>query len=205
MTLSDDHDDLLERGRKLQVWTIAWNVGEFFVTVGLGLAAGSLALVAYGLDSVVEVFASAVAIWYIAQHHEDRRSYRALRLVAVAFVLLAGYLFVSSGIALANHHVAENSPWGIAYLCVTALVMFGLAAVKYRIARQANSAPLRAEAAMTLLDGWLATSILAALVLNAALDWWWADPVAAIGVGVACLAAAVDAWRGADLEVDAEG
>lgn len=205
MTLSDDHDDLLERGRRLQVWTIAWNVGEFFITVGLGLAAGSLALVAYGLDSVVEVFASAVAIWYIARHHEDRRSYRALRLVAVAFVLLALYLFASSGIALANHHVAENSPWGIAYLCVTALVMFALAAVKYRIARRANSAPLAAEAAMTLLDGWLATGILAALVLNAVLGWWWADPVAAIGVGVACLIAAFDSWRESGGEVEPPG
>lgn len=204
MTLSDDHDVLLARGQRLQIWTIAWNVGEFFVTVGLGIAAGSLALVAYGLDSVVEVFASAVTLWYIARHHEQRRSYRALRLVAVAFVLLALYLFVSSGIALANHHVAENSPWGIAYLCVTALVMFGLAAVKYRIARRANSAPLRAEAAMTFLDGWLATGILAALVLNAALGWWWADPIAAIGVGVACLLAARDAWGGADLEVEPE-
>jgi divalent metal cation (Fe/Co/Zn/Cd) transporter len=205
MTLSDDHDVLLERGRRLQIWTIVWNVGEFFITVGLGLAAGSLALVAYGLDSVVEVFASAVAIWYIAQHHQDRRSYRALRLVAAAFVLLALYLFVSSGIALANHHVAENSPWGIAYLCVTAVVMFGLAAVKHRIARRSHSAPLAAEAAMTFLDGWLATGILAALVLNAALDWWWADPVAAIGVGVACVIAAVDAWRESGVDVEPAG
>ncbi len=205
MTLSDDHDALLERGRRLQVWTIAWNVGEFFVTVGLGVAAGSLALVAYGLDSVVEVFASAVAIWYIARHHEHHRSFRALRLVAAAFVLLAGYLFVSSGLALADHHVAGNSPWGIAYLAVTAVVMFGLAAVKHRVATRANSAPLAAEAAMTFLDGWLATGILAALVLNAALGWWWADPVAAIGVAGACIAAAVDAWRESDRSEEPPG
>jgi len=198
MTLSDDHDVLLERARKLQVATIAWNVGEVFVTVGLGLAAGSLALVAYGLDSIVEVFASVVAIWYIAQHHEDRRSYRALRLVAVAFLVLALYLFVSSGLALANHNVAGDSPWGIAYLVMTAAAMFGLARVKLVIAREANSPPLHSEAAMTFLDGCLATGILAALVLNTAFGVWWADPAAAMLVGVACCFAAFDSWRAAD-------
>lgn len=71
--LSDDHDDLLERGRKLQIATIAWNLMEVFVTIGLGMAAGSLALIAFGLDSIVEVFASIVAIWYIADHHKSGR------------------------------------------------------------------------------------------------------------------------------------
>jgi divalent metal cation (Fe/Co/Zn/Cd) transporter len=107
-------------------------------------------------------------------------------------------LFVSGGVALANGHVAEDSPWGIAYLVVTAMAMFGLAAVKRRIGRRAGSAPIQAEAAMTFLDGWLATGILAALVLNAALGWWWADPIAAMLVGVAALAAARESWRAAD-------
>jgi divalent metal cation (Fe/Co/Zn/Cd) transporter len=200
MELSDDHDVLLERGRRLQVVTIAWNVMEVFVTVGLGLAAGSLALVAYGLDSIVEVFASVVAIWYITQHHQDHRSPRALRLVGIAFVVLAAYLFVSSGLALANHNEAGSSPWGIAYLVVTATVMFGLAVVKHRLARQAHSAPLDAEASMTMLDGWLASGVLVALVLNAAFALWWADPAAAALVGVAAIAAAVDAWRTSNAE-----
>jgi divalent metal cation (Fe/Co/Zn/Cd) transporter len=198
MTLSDDHDVLLERARRLQLATIAWNVGEVFVTVGLGLAAGSLALVAYGLDSIVEVFASAVAIWYIAQHHEDRRSFRALRFVTIAFGVLAVYLFVSSGLAIAHQEVAGSSPWGIAYLVVTAAAMFGLARVKLVLARQANSPPLRSEAAMTFLDGCLALGILAALVLNAAFGLWWADPAAAILVGIACCFEAYDTWRSAD-------
>ena len=168
---------------------------EVFVTIGLGIAAGSLALVAFGLDSIVEVFASAVAIWYIADHHEDRRSLRALRMVAGAFVVLAIYLFAASTYTLAAREVADSSPWGIAYLAVTAGVMFGLARLKAVTARAANSAPLRAEASMTFLDGCLATGILTALVLNAALGWWWADPGAAALVGVACIREAFEAWR----------
>jgi len=200
MTLSGDHDSLLARGRRLEIATIGWNVMEVFVTIGLGIAAGSLALVAFGLDSIVEVFASAVAIWYIAQHHEARRSPRALRMVAGAFLVLAVYLFVASGVALAGREAAGSSPWGIAYLTVTAAVMFGLARVKATMARAANSAPLRAEAAMTFLDGCLATGVLVALVLNAAFGLWWADPAAAALVAAAAVWEAVDVWRASNQE-----
>lgn len=199
--LSDDHDDLLERGRKLQIATIAWNLMEVFVTIGLGIASGSLALIAFGLDSIVEVFASIVAIWYIADHHKSGRSTRALRLVAVAFVVLGVYLFTSSAIAIASRNVAESSPFGIAYLAVTACVMFSLARLKHATARAATSPPLRAEASMTFLDGCLASGILIALVLNAAFGLWWADPAAAVLVGVACFAAAVDNWRTGSAEL----
>ena len=199
--LSDDHDALLERGRKLQIATIAWNLMEVFVTIGLGIASGSLALIAFGLDSIVEVFASIVAIWYIADHHKSGRSTRALRLVAVAFVVLGVYLFTSSAIAIASRDVAESSPFGIAYLAVTACVMFSLARLKHATARAATSPPLRAEASMTFLDGCLASGILIALVLNAAFGLWWADPAAAVLVGVACFAAAVDNWRTGSAEL----
>ena len=199
--LSDDHDDLLERGRKLQIATIAWNLMEVFVTIGLGLAAGSLALIAFGLDSIVEVFASIVAIWYIADHHKSGRSTRALRLVAVAFVVLGVYLFTSSAIAISSRNVAESSPFGIAYLAVTACVMFTLARLKHMTARAASSPPLRAEASMTFLDGCLASGILIALVFNTAFGLWWADPAAAVLVGVACFAAAVDNWRTGSAEL----
>jgi NTE family protein len=153
---------------------------------------------AFGLDSIVEVFASVVTIWYIAQHHDRHRVVRSLRLVAVAFGVLAVYLFVASGWALANRQVADSSPWGIAYLAVTAGVMFGLARTKRVTASRAHSGPLATEASMTLLDGWLATGILAALVLHAVAGLWWADPVAGAAVGVAAIGEAVESLRAAN-------
>ena len=110
-------------------------------------------------------------------------------------MLLGLYLLVASGLSLANHQEAQSSPWGIAYLALTAGVMFGLAGLKQVTARQANSAPLAAEASMTFLDGCLATGILVALMLNATAGVWWADPLAGALVGVAALAEARESWR----------
>src|SRR5262249_45258143 len=167
-------------------------------TVGLGIAAASLALIAFGLDSLVEVFASAVVIWFIANHHQERRTQRALRLVGGAFTVLAVYLVVASVYNLVQREAADSSPFGIAYLALTACVMFGLARVKRRVAAAARSEPLAAEARLTFLDGCLASGILIALVLNAVWGLWWTDPAAALLVAVFCAREAVDNWREAD-------
>lgn len=188
------HDELLARGRRLEYATIAWNIMEVFVTIGLGVAAGSLALIAFGLDSLVEVFASAVVIWYIGNHHAEDRARHSLRLVAAAFGVLGLYLLGASIYNLVQGEVADSSPFGIAYLAVTACVMFGLATTKRRIARAARSEPLGAEAQLTFLDGWLATGILVALVLNAGWGLWWADPGAACLVALFCFREAVANW-----------
>jgi divalent metal cation (Fe/Co/Zn/Cd) transporter len=140
------------------VATIGWNLVEVFVTVGLGLPAGSLALIAFGLDAVVEVFASVVVIWYIGDHHAARRAMHALRLVAVAFAVLGVHLLAASIYNLKQGDVAESSPLGVAYLALAASAMFALALKKRQLARVARSEPLAAEAQMTLLDGCLATS-----------------------------------------------
>jgi len=193
--MTPGHDALLARGRRLQYTTIAWNVMEVFVTIGLGIAAGSLALIAFGLDSLVEVFASAVVIWFIANHHQERRMQRALRLVGVAFGLLAVYLVAASIFNLVQGEAAGSSPLGIAYLAATACVMFGLARVKRGVAAAAQSQPLAAEARLTFLDGCLASGILIALVLNAVWGIWWADPAAALLVAAFCAREAIDNWR----------
>jgi divalent metal cation (Fe/Co/Zn/Cd) transporter len=193
--LTDDHEPLLRRGRRLQYATIAWNLMEVFVTIGLGVVAGSLALIAFGLDSLVEVFASLVVVWYIADHDAFGRARRALRLVAVAFAVLAVYLIAASIYNIASGASAESSPIGIAYLGVTAVVMFSLARVKHRVARAAHSSPLAAEATMTFLDGCLATGILVALALNTVAGLAWADPAAAALVALFCIREAVDNWR----------
>ncbi|MDH3753741.1 MAG: cation transporter [Acidimicrobiia bacterium] len=179
-------NDHRRTGRQLQQLTIGWNIAEVFVTVGLGIAAGSLALVAFGLDSLIEVFASVVVLWHMApaDHEQRTRDDRARRLVAVAFALLAGYLMIASVRALWTQAEPDSSPIGIAYLAVTAVVMFALARAKNRVGRQLGSEPFVAEARLTFLDGCLATAILVALTLNTAFGWWWADPLAAIVVGV---------------------
>ncbi len=194
------HEVLLDRGRRLQYATIAWNLMEVFVTVALGVAAGSLALIAFGLDSLVEVFASVVVVWYIARHHSSGRGRRALRLVAVAFGVLAVYLLTASIFNIASGDAAQSSPLGIAYLAITAIVMFTLAHLKHRIAASAESAPLVAEASMTFLDGCLASGVVLALALNGAFGLWWADPAAAALVAFFCAREAVENWQeaGAD-------
>jgi divalent metal cation (Fe/Co/Zn/Cd) transporter len=191
---SDVHDALLARGRQLELATIGWNAVEVFVTIGLGLAAGSLALIAFGLDSLVEIFASAVVLWYIGNHHAERRAKHALRLVAVAFAILGIYLLAASVYNLKQGDVAGSSPLGIAYLALAASAMFTLALNKRALARAAHSEPLAAEAHMTLLDGCLATSILASLVMNALWGIWWADPGAALLVALFCFREAVVNW-----------
>ena len=173
---------------RLEYATIAWNLGEAFLTIGLGIAAGSLALIGFGTDSVIEMFASAVVVWHVHPGHEVDRAERtrlALRLVAVAFLALALVLAVAAVRDLVTGRRAEASPFGIAYLAVTALVMFWLAFAKRRVAGRLGSAPLRSEAAMTFLDGILSVLTLTGLALNAALGWWWADPAAALLVAVA--------------------
>ncbi len=176
---------------------MGWNSVEVFVTIGLGLAAHSLALVAFGLDSLVEVFASVVVIWSLSEaveSAEGARRRRALRLVAAAFAVLAVYLLVAAARSLLSNTRPEDSPVGIVFLGFTAVVMFGLARLKRTAGQAANSDPLLAEASMTFLDGCLSAGILVALAVNAVWGWWWADPLAAAIVAVFCLNEARENW-----------
>jgi len=190
----EPHDAMLAHGRRLEIATIGWNVVEVFVTIGLGIAAASLALIAFGLDSLVEIFASVVVIWYIGNHHATRRAMHALQLVALAFAALGVYLVIAGIYNLGAGDVADSSPFGIAYLVLAASAMFALALRKRGIARAAHSEPLAAEARLTFLDGCLATSVLVALVMNAAWDIWWADPAAALLVALVCFREAAANW-----------
>jgi divalent metal cation (Fe/Co/Zn/Cd) transporter len=179
-----EHERLLRRGIRLEWATNAWNLMEVFITIGLGIAARSLALVAFGLDSMIEVFASMVVIWHLeyGANPPVRRTRIALRLIAAAFIGLAAFLTVASVRSLVIGADPGDSPLGIAYMAVTAIVMFTLAAAKRRTARPLGSEPLEAEASMTFLDGCLCLGILAALAVNVAFGWWWADGLAALAV-----------------------
>ena len=182
----------------LEYATIGWNVGEAVLTITLGSVAGSLALISFGTVSIVEVFASSVVVWHVRSgddgDHAGRTSL-ALKLISGAFALLALALVVAAISDLSSGRRAGESPWGIAYLAVTAIVMFGLAIMKRSTANKLDSEPLHSEATVTFLDGVLSTTTLAGLALNAYAGWWWADPVAGLLVGLAALNEARETWR----------
>jgi len=184
--------DLLRRGRHLEAATLAWNVAGVMILAHAATEARSVALAGFGLDSLIEVGASAVVLWELADVDEERRR-RALGLIGVAFVLLAAYLAVQSTIVLVIGFHPRHSPLGIAWTAVTAVVMFALAAGKARTGAALRNPVLQAEGRITLIDGILATAVLVGLALNAALGWWWADPLA----GYVLLYYAVREARGA--------
>lgn len=184
-----------ETAVRLEYATIVWNCVEAFVTVGLGIAAASLALVAFGLDSVVEVFASAVVIWHLRASSSVARTRRALRLVSVAFFALAAVLILGAIAEVVTGHHARESQVGIVYLAVTAIVMFSLARAKHRVSAALGNHPLSHEARVTALDGFLAAGALTALVVNTAFGWWWADTLAAAAIGVAAIFEGIAAPR----------
>ena len=183
----------VERAMRLEYLTVGWNTFEVFVTIALGVASGSLALVAFGLDSLVEIFASGTVLWQL--HRGGVATPRAMAMVGGAFLALGVLLITSAVVALASEHQADDSPVGIAYLAVTACVMFVLARQKRRLGVTLVNHPLATEARLTFLDGVLATSVLAALVANAVAGAWWADPLGAAIVGVVALREGIDAWR----------
>jgi divalent metal cation (Fe/Co/Zn/Cd) transporter len=190
VTRTSARGQLQHRALLLEYATIAWNVGEAVFTISLGVAAGSIALIGFGTDSLIEVFASSVVVWHVRPRHErddPSRTRLALRMVSVAFVVLSVVLATASIRALLGSERAGRSIAGIVYLAVTTVVMFSLAAAKRRTAERLSSSPLASEATLTFLDGILSASTLLGLALNAFLGWWWADPAAALIVAVAAL------------------
>jgi divalent metal cation (Fe/Co/Zn/Cd) transporter len=141
------------------------------------LAARSVALAGFGLDSLIEIGASTVVIWELSGTGEDRQR-RALRLIGGAFAVLAVYLAVQSALVLATGYHARHSALGIAWTAVTAAVMFALASGKARAGAALGNPVLKTEGRVTTVDGILAAAVLAGLALNALAGLWWADPLA---------------------------
>ena len=201
----DDDVDARRIGRRLEYATVGWNVVEVAVAVSTGIAAGSLALLAFGLDSAVEVFASLVVIWHLGgadERADPARARRALRLIAAAFVLLAVYLVAHAAYALVTAARPSESALGTGFMAATVLAMFGLGAAKRRAGRRLDNSPLVANASMTFLDGCLATGILVALLADVVFGWWWTDPVAAGAVAAIAAYEGVTGWREAGEKAD---
>jgi divalent metal cation (Fe/Co/Zn/Cd) transporter len=168
---------LLRRGFALEFVTLAWNVAGMVVLAVAAVAARSVALAGFGLDSLIEIGASTVVVWELAGTSPERQR-RGLRLIGYAFAALAAYLLAQSTVVLATGYHPRHSVLGIAWTAVTAIVMFALASGKAATGRALDNPVLRTEGRVTMIDGILAVAVLAGLALNAGLGWWWADPAA---------------------------
>jgi hypothetical protein len=168
---------LIRRGFALEWMTLGWNVAGIIVLAFAAVTARSVALAGFGLDSLIEIGASTVVIWDLSGTGEERQR-KGLRLIGGAFAALAVYLLVQSTLVLATGYHPRHSVPGIIWTALTAAVMFALAVGKSRTGRALDNPVLRTEGRVTMIDGILATAVLAGLALNAALGWWWADPAA---------------------------
>jgi divalent metal cation (Fe/Co/Zn/Cd) transporter len=168
---------LLRLGYVLEGITLGWNVVGIAVLAIAAIAARSVALGGFGLDSLIEIGASTVVIWELSGSGEARQR-TALRAIGTAFVILAVYLAAQSTYVLVTASRPHHSVLGIVWTAATAAVMFGLAAGKARVGRALDNPVLRTEGRVTMVDALLASAVLTGLALNAGLGWWWADPLA---------------------------
>jgi divalent metal cation (Fe/Co/Zn/Cd) transporter len=171
----------IRRGRRLEYLTIAWNSAEAAVALIAGLLAGSIALVGFGLDSVIEVSSGAIVLWRLFANNE-RAERLALKVVGGSFVALAAYVAVDSVKTLWMREAPEHSLPGIVLAAVSVVIMPLLARAKRRVAAGVGSRALHADSRQTDLCAYLSGILLAGLVLNAAFGWWWADPVAGLAM-----------------------
>ena len=179
---------LARSARVLAYGGIAWHVVEFAIALGAGLAASSIALVGFGVDSLIEALAGGVVLWLFAARRVSSPSAerRAQQLIAASFFLLAGYIGVEALHALVVGDHPSTSWVGIGLAAVTAGTMPLLARAKTRLARQLGSAAAVSEGAQTMLCAYLSVALLVGLGANAIAGWWWADPLAALAIaGVA--------------------
>lgn len=182
---------LLRRGILLEYFTIGYNTVEAVVAVGAGLAAGSIALVGFGLDSLIEITAGAALLWRLKRERrggaldgEDHSSLerRALFIVGLTFFALAVYILIEAGYNLISGKEAETSILGLILAIASIIIMPVLALSKQRVARSLGSKALAADAKETWICSYLSVLLIAGLGLNAALGWSWADPLAALAM-----------------------
>ncbi len=195
--LPDPADLLRQRAIRLEYFTIGWNTVEAVVALFAGWLAGSIALVGFGLDSIIETASGAALLWRLRQRGdlEAAAESRALRFVGLTFFLLAAYVSYESIRDLRGVARPEESFLGIALAAVSLIVMPLLGRAKRRLARQLNSRALAADGMETYLCSYLSATLLLGLGLNAWLGWWWADPVAALLMVAFMLREGFEAFR----------
>ena len=177
----------IQSGTRLEVFTLIWMVIEMAVSVAAGVASGSILLIAFGLDSLIELISGAVLLWRLLVESRggdvervERVEHQATWMVAITLGLLCAYVLISAVYGLLNHLKPESSVPGIAVSVLAVLIMPYLALVKRRIAKRIESSALAGDAANSLTCAYMAGTVLVGLILNAFFGWWWVENVAAL-------------------------
>jgi divalent metal cation (Fe/Co/Zn/Cd) transporter len=196
-TLSDERRDVLRRRVRLIVAaTIGYNLIEAVVAITAGTIASSSALIAFGLDSTIEVLSAAAVAWQFSRRDPQRWEKGTLRVIAVAFFALAAYVIATSLLALLTRAEAEHSPLGIMITALSLVVMPFLSLAERRAGRELGSATAVADSKQTLICAYLSAAVLIGLVLNSLFGWWWADALAGLVIAGFAIHEGVEAWRG---------
>ena len=186
---------LLRRGLRLEYLTLSWNVVGVVILAIATIASGSVALAGFGVDSLIEIVASSVVVWELRGEQGSRREKLALRIIAVAFALLAVYIAVQAVVTLVGGSRPHRSMLGVVWLAVTVVAMWALAYGKDRTGVELQNKVLMTEARVTVIDGTLAGAVLIGVALNSAMGWWWADPISALVILVYGIREARRAWH----------
>lgn len=186
---------LLRRGIHLEWITIGWNCIEAGVAIAAGIFAHSIVLIAFGLDSAIEIFSATVTLWQLQGVSEERER-RATRLVAISLFALGVYVTIEAILALVNHSKPEGSAAGIVISTAALVVMPVLSFAKRRVGQALGNSTLLADSVETLLCAAFSATALVGVSLNVAFGWWWADPVAALLIAALALREGREAWMG---------
>lgn len=196
-SIKADHTVYLKRGRRLEYFTLGWNMVEAGVAIAAGWLAGSIALVGFGVDSLIESFSGAILLWRLASPaHDESRERLALRLVGVSFFLLAAYVGFEAIKSLLASELPKASVPGICLAALSLIVMPLLARAKRKVAANISSHALVADSRQTDICAYLSAILLGGLVLNALFGWWWADPIAALIMVPIIAREGFEAWQG---------
>lgn len=187
---------LQRRIRWIVAATIGYNLIESIVAITAGTIASSGALIAFGLDSTIEVLSAAAVAWQFTRRDPERWEKGTLRVIAVAFFALAVYVVANSVITLAGRVEAAHSTLGIAITAISVVVMPFLSLAERRTGRELGSATAVADSKQTLICTYLSAAVLIGLVLNTWFGWWWADAVAGLVIAAFAIREGVEAWRG---------
>lgn len=187
---------LQTRIRWIVAATIVYNLVEAVIALTAGTLASSAALVGFGLDSTIEVLSAAAVAWQFTRRDPERWEKGTLRVIAIAFFALAAYVAVTSLIALALRTEAQHSSVGITLTAISVVVMPVLSLAERRAGCELGSATAVADSKQTLICTYLSAAVLAGLLLNSLLGWWWADAVAALVIAGFAVREGIEAWRG---------